>query len=195
MDKQQQRQQAYVVRLAQADKALHSERICKSFMAQSWYAAANTVLWYLHCRTEVRTLPALTLALNGTQRIVVPYCALDELGQRVLGLWHLHSLDELQPGTWNILEPPKQRWQDAERKVEPTELDVLMVPGVAFDRRGGRLGNGAGYYDRLLASLRPDALKVGVAFQSQLLADIVMQPHDQRMDFVLTEQALFDCRS
>lgn len=194
MDKQQQRQQAYAARQAQPDKDALSERICRNFMAQPWYEAANTVLWYAHCRTEVRTLPALQQALNGYKRTAVPYCTVDNAANKVLGLWHLQALDELQPGMWNILEPPKQRWQEAERKVEPVELDLLMVPGVAFDSRGGRLGNGAGYYDRLLANVRPDALKVGVCFQSQLLPGIVMQPHDQRMDFVLTEQSLFDCR-
>ena len=195
MDKVQQRKQAYAARQAQTDKDELSRRICSRFVAQPWYAAAKTVLWYVHCRSEVRTVQCLSQALaEGRQRIVVPYCTQDEEGRRQLGLWWLNSLDELQPGMWNILEPPRQRWQEAERMIAPAELDLVMVPGVAFDRQGGRLGNGAGYYDRLLGKLRADAVSVGVCYQSQLLPEVIMQAHDQRMDFVLTEQALFDCR-
>lgn len=194
MDKHQQRQLAYAVRNAQPEKELASEQIMARFMAQPCYQTARTVLWYVHCRSEVRTLGALRSALNGDKRIAVPYCTEDVDGNRCLGLWHLRRIDELQAGTWGILEPPRSRWLEAGRVVQAHELDLLMVPGVAFDSRGGRLGNGAGYYDRLLAELRPDAVKVGVGFQCQILPDIVRQPHDQAMDFVLTERQLYACR-
>lgn len=195
MDKKQQRQQAYAARQQQTDKDALSQRICSHFMAQSWYLSAKTVLWYVHSRAEVRTIPCLLQALDSGQRIVVPYCSKDADGNRVLGLWWLKQLDELQAGMWGILEPSPQRWQEAERQIVPSELDVLMVPGVAFDRQGGRIGNGAGYYDRLLAQLRPDAVTAGVCFQAQVFAEVAMDQHDRRVDYLLTEQAVFDCQS
>ncbi len=69
------------------------------------------------------------------------------------------------------------------------------MPGLAFDRRGGRLGYGKGYYDRLLHHVRSDATKAAVCFECQLLADIPLLDHDIRMDLVVTEQAVYhaDC--
>jgi 5-formyltetrahydrofolate cyclo-ligase len=191
MNKQQQRQIAYAARNAQANKDVVSADICRRVMSQTAYQQAKTVLWYAHCRSEVRTLPALQQQLNTDKRIVVPYCTLDADGQKCLGLWHLLSFDELQPGMWNIFEPPPERWQEADRKIQPTELDMVIVPGVAFDTQGGRLGNGAGYYDRLLRQVRPDTLLAGVCYESQLLPDINMQCHDVTMDEVITEQAVY----
>ena len=191
MDKQQQRQIAYAARNAQTNKDAISADIFRRVMSQAGYQQAKTVLWYAHCRSEVRTLPALQQQLNTDKRIVVPYCTVDADGHKCLGLWRLLSLDELQPGMWNIFEPPPERWQEADRQINPQELDLVIVPGVAFDTQGGRLGNGAGYYDRLLQQVRPDTLLVGVCYESQLLPDISMQSHDVTMDVVITEQAVY----
>lgn len=191
MDKQQQRLIAYAARNAQADKDLLSAEICRRFLMQSWYQSAQTVLWYVHCRSEVRTLPALQQALAGDKRIVVPYCTVDADGEKQLGLWRLETIDELRPGMWNILEPPLERWLEVGRQVAAEELDVVMVPGVAFDKQGGRLGNGAGYYDRLLSRVRADTVLAAVAYQSQLLPEVLMDENDVFMDFVVTETAIY----
>ena len=67
------------------------------------------------------------------------------------------------------------------------ELDLLVIPGLAFDRQGGRLGYGKGYFDRLLPGARPDALLAAVAFECQLFDAVPMQPYDVRVDAVVTE--------
>lgn len=190
-DKAEQRQMAYAARNAQADKDALSAEICRQVIKQPWYRAANTVMWYLHCRSEVRTLPTVAAELAGGKRVVVPYCTADASGQKQLGLWHLQTLDELRPGMWNILEPPRERWQEPAKQVRATELDAVIVPGVAFDLQGGRLGNGAGYYDRLLACVRPDAVLAAVCYEAQLLPAVAMAEHDVYMDFVITEQAVY----
>jgi 5-formyltetrahydrofolate cyclo-ligase len=69
-----------------------------------------------------------------------------------------------------------------------------MVPGVAFDREGGRTGHGKGYYDKLLQHARPDAPLVALAFECQLFPEIPMQPHDIFMDAVVTEEAVYPGR-
>ncbi|MGZ4960056.1 MAG: 5-formyltetrahydrofolate cyclo-ligase [Methylomonas sp.] len=194
MNKQQLRQTAYAARNAQIGKDSLSVEICERFMVQLWYQAADTVLWYVHCRSEVRTLPALNDALCTGKRIVVPYCTIDCKGEKQLGLWQLKAIDELQPGMWNILEPPRGRWSESARQVAVEELDVVMVPGVAFDKQGGRLGNGAGYYDRLLRKARADAVLAAVCYESQLFSAIPMETHDMLMDFVITEQAIYSGR-
>lgn len=191
--KQHQRRLAYDARQAQADKDRVSEDICRRFVSLPAYRQATTMMWYLHCRSEVRTLPALTQELHRGKRCVIPYCTKDNFGQNQLGLWLLEDLDELVAGTWGILEPPQSRWLEEKKQVDPKALDLIMVPGVAFDRRGGRLGNGAGYYDRLLAQVREDTELVGVCYEAQLLDKIDMASHDVYMDKVITERTVYQC--
>lgn len=191
MDKQQQRRLAYAARNAQPDKDAASAEICRRAVSESWYQKAHTILWYLHCRSEVRTLPVVLTQLSSDKRIAIPFCTVDEQGHKCLGLWHLRSIEELQPGMWNILEPPRERWREADRLISPAELDAVIVPGVAFDSKGGRLGNGAGYYDRLLSQVRADTVLAGVCYQSQLLPQIDMQGHDIYMDWVVTERTAY----
>ncbi len=87
-----------------------------------------------------------------------------------------------------IMEPPPEA-----PEVLP---DLLFVPLAAFDRKGGRLGYGAGYYDRTLAKLRglKRIVAVGVAFEVQELQDLPQEPHDEPLDYVLTERILISCR-
>lgn len=189
--KAQQRRLGYAARQNQSDKSQVSEAICARFLATDEYKQANTVMWYLHCRTEVRTRQALTAQLSSGKRCVIPFCTRDEQDQKVLGLWWLENLAELVPGTWGILEPPADRWQEAGKLVPAKELDVIMVPGVAFDRQGGRLGNGAGYYDRLLGTVRADTVLAGVCYEAQLLDQVCMGPHDVYMNKVITEKTAY----
>jgi 5-formyltetrahydrofolate cyclo-ligase len=77
--------------------------------------------------------------------------------------------------------------------VAPAELDAVLVPGVAFDASGHRLGRGAGYYDRFLAALRPDATMVGISFAFQVVASVPVDSHDRPVDFIVTDDALIAC--
>ena len=75
------------------------------------------MLWYLDCRSELRTRQALPAALASGKRIVVPYCTVDEAGANKLGLWRLKSMDELIVGKWKILEPPRERWGEPGKEI------------------------------------------------------------------------------
>jgi len=189
--KSRQRRKAYDARNEQIDKGVMSRIICAQFVAHPVYQQAKTVMWYIHCRSEVRTQSALLGELATGKRMVIPYCTKDEQGHNKLGLWWLEDFAELVPGMWGILEPPQQRWGELGKEVASEQLDCVMVPGVAFDRNGGRLGNGAGYYDRLLKSVRVDAVLIGVCFESQLVEQVAMDAHDVAMDIVMTEKNLY----
>jgi 5-formyltetrahydrofolate cyclo-ligase len=91
------------------------------------------------------------------------------------------------PGIWNIPRPTEQ--------AEVVEPDVLMVPLLAFDRQGYRLGYGGGFYDRTLELLRKKktVTAIGVAYAGQEMASVPRGTHDQRLDFVMTEQGCFAC--
>src|SRR5688572_16204345 len=89
------RREAYDARNAQENKEEVSKTIIERFVALPEYAAANTAMWYLDVRSEVRTRHQIADALTSGKKIVVPYCTVDEKGANKLGLWHLTSMDEL----------------------------------------------------------------------------------------------------
>lgn len=190
--KKEQRRLAYDARNAQANKKQISQQILAAVYATVSYQEAETVLWYLHCRSEVETINAVKIALEKQdKKIVIPYCTKDAHGNNKLGLWHLESFTELVSGTWGILEPPVERWGEFPKEVAPVELDLVITPGVAFDKQGGRLGNGAGYYDRLLTLLRFNATIMAICFESQLQQQIMMQEYDIYMGSVVTEKMIY----
>lgn len=92
-----------------------------------------------------------------------------------------HPATELLPGAFGILEP-----SPALAEIPIREIDAFLCPGIAFDPRGGRLGRGRGFYDRILAAARPDALKIGVCFPSQIVPDTFPEAHDIHMDAVIS---------
>jgi 5-formyltetrahydrofolate cyclo-ligase len=132
--------------------------------------------------------------LASGKRIVVPYCTVDDRGDNKLGLWWLKALDELVVGKWKILEPASDRWGEPGREIAPDEIDFVVVPGVGFGRDGARIGNGQGYYDRLLGSVRPDCPLVGLCYECQLFDGLVVDAHDVFMDKVVTENAVYEGR-
>jgi len=183
--KQALREQAHALRNAQPDKDALSQIICDRFMALPAYQSAQTVKFYVDVRSEVRTRQALPKALASGKKIVVPWC--NEHGE--LELFHLTSMDELTEGMYKILEPTSDLRYRPEKHVRPEELDLVMVPGVAFDHRGARMGHGKGYYDKLLKRARADAPLVALAFECQLFPDIPVGSHDVFMDLIITEKA------
>lgn len=178
------REQARKNRVAQKNKDEISRQIVTAFMGLPEYAAAQTVLFYVDAGSEVRTRHMLPEALTQGKRIVVPYCIVET---NELELFLLEDMSELVEGAYKILEPRADLRGGVGKVVRPEDLDLVMVPGTAFDPKGGRMGQGKGYYDRLLARVRPDAPLVAIAFDCQIFDAIPVAPHDVFMDKVLTE--------
>lgn len=178
------REQARKNRVAQKGKDDLSRAVCGRFMALPAYHAAKTVMWYVDAGSEVRTRHSLPEALTHGKRVVVPWCVVET---NELELFLLEDMSELVEGAYKILEPKEELRQLPAKKVQPEELDLVMVPGTAFDPRGGRMGQGKGYYDRLLSRARHDSPLVALAFDCQIFDEIPVAPHDVFMDLVLTE--------
>lgn len=187
--KQQIRAQAHANRRAQEEKDELSRQIVDKFSSLPEYTEAQTVMYYIDVRTEVRTRHALPAALESEKRIVVPYCVDGELE-----LFHLEDMDELEIGMYKILEPKDELRRVGEKAIDVEELDLIMVPGVAFTKSGARMGHGKGYYDKLLEHARPDTPLVALAFECQLFPDIPTADHDVFMDKVITEKAIYEGR-
>jgi 5-formyltetrahydrofolate cyclo-ligase len=181
------RKAAHAARREQADKDGTSKRITDRVMQMPEYQAAKCVMWYVDVRDEARTRHALPDALAGGKRIVIPYCVDGELE-----LFHLQSMDELETGMYKILEPRTDLREVAEKRIDVSELDLVIVPGVGFDARGGRTGHGKGYYDKLLENAKPETPLVALSFECQMFDEIPMQSHDIFMDKVVTEEKVYD---
>jgi 5-formyltetrahydrofolate cyclo-ligase len=180
------RKQAHENRKNQPNKDEVSVKVVDRFMQLPEYHAAKTVMFYVDVRDEVRTRQALPGALASGKRIVVPYCLDGELE-----LFHLERMEELELGMYRILEPKADLRSVASKHLQPADLDLVMVPGVAFDRQGGRTGHGKGYYDKLLQHARLDAPLVALSFECQLFDEIPAEEHDIFMDKVVTEENIF----
>lgn len=184
------RDQAHENRRNQENKEELSRAICEKFVALPEYRTAKTVMFYVDVRTEVRTRDYLATALTHGKKIVVPWC--NDQGE--LELFHLRGMEDLAIGMYKILEPKAELRLLPDRQVPVAELDLIMVPGVAFTRDGARMGHGKGYYDKLLEHARLDTPLVALAFECQLFPEIPVQEHDVFMDKLITETAVYNGR-
>ena len=182
------RKQAHANRNAQEHKDELSRRIVGAFMALPEYALAETVMFYIDVRSEVRTRHDLELALQSGKTIIVPWCN----AEGELELFRLESMDELEIGMYKILEPGPELRGLAEKQVNVESLDLIMVPGVGFDRRGARTGHGKGYYDKLLQHARRNTPLIALAFECQMFDEIPMADHDIFMDKIITEDHVYN---
>jgi 5-formyltetrahydrofolate cyclo-ligase len=163
-----------------------SRRVQMHLMSLPKMKTCSTIMTYVDFGKEVRTVPWISELFNQKKHVVVPFCENDEIH-----LFRLKNLKELAPGYFGILEPKIElRWL-SDRQIQANELSLVIVPGVAFDPQGGRLGRGKGFYDRFFKKIPENILKIGLAFDWQLFDAIPMSENDQYVDVVVTESNLF----
>jgi len=156
-----------------------SKRICEHLIQWSVYQKAKTVMTYLSMPDEPNLNAVIEDAFNCGKKVCVPFMR-QEYGLMDAGL--ITDLDDLVTSRLNIKMPNPKTCT----LVDPKTIDLVVVPGVAFDRNGGRLGMGAGYYDRFLEYV-PDAYYLGLAWSIQVLSGIPSASHDKKMHQLLTE--------
>jgi len=158
-----------------------SLEIQKRLLLSDAFAGVSTVALYSAIHNEVQTMLVAEQALVDGKRLVYPRVRGEELE-----FVEVENLDDLTPGSFGVLEPRGQ-------KVVPVdELDLVVVPGVVFDLGGHRLGYGRGYYDRTLASCRDGCVKVGFAYDFQLIEALPAAGHDQTLSVLITENRIHD---
>ena len=144
------------------------------------FRQAQTVCCYVSLPYEVQTWQLIEAMLKRGKRIVVPRT---RRGSRQLGLSELRDpRTELTPGAFGVWEPTSE----AVRPVPVEEVDLVLVPGLAFDRAGHRLGHGHGYFDRFLARVPRTTPTVGLAYRLQVLDRLPTTAYDQPVQAVLT---------
>lgn len=153
-----------------------SEAACRQLMELPCWVQARTVLLYHALPDEVDTQMLIEEALRcqPAKRVLLPVVVGDDL--------ELREYDgQMQMGAFGILEPSRQ----SVLFTDYNAIDLAVVPGMAFDAQGHRLGRGKGYYDKLLCQC-PDVNKVGICFDYQYVEEVPSEPHDILMDGVVT---------
>ena len=167
------------------ERAALSEAICARALDFSAVKAARTIMLYASTAEEIDLYPLMEQLLTGGRRIALP----EIVGSGVMEAQVLPAMDALTPGAFGILTPDPARGD----RISPEEIDVIIVPGAAFDADGGRLGLGGGYYDRFLPRA-PRAVRLVLAYDVQIVPHVPMGAQDVRVDAILSERRTIFCK-
>ena len=158
--------------LRDTEQARQAQLAAGHILASPQYARAKTVMAYIAVRGELALDAVIADVLASGRRLALPLCE----GPGIMTARAVRGMDELSPGAYGIMEPGRGC-----AEIPPGEIDLVLVPGTAFDRFGGRIGQGGGYYDRYLP--QTGAYRMGVCHDFALLDEALpMEAHDARMD-------------
>lgn len=151
------------------------------------FRKASIIFFYASFRSEVGTLSFIDKTLKNGKRVILPVVIKE---QSRLALYEIYSIHELVPGYMKIPEPT----QEGKSEFMLAHVDLIIIPGVAYDRKGNRIGYGGGYYDRLLADSKSTGIPIiAPAFVQQLVPSIPSELHDIKVDIIVTEQGVIYC--
>jgi 5-formyltetrahydrofolate cyclo-ligase len=181
IEAEKQRLRARIRQLSNRNHAADSSRITGVIRGLRHWESARSVLLFAPIPGEPD--PSGLLSVSGEKSFLFPRIEGDDLG-----LYRWETECRWITGPYGILEPDPASWE----RRSPGDVDLALVPGMAFDPTGGRLGRGRGFYDRLLGDARFRGIKLGLAWEWQLLPTVPCGKTDIRMDLVVTEGKLHD---
>lgn len=167
-----------------------SEKICNQFLTSDLYKSSSTILSYMALDDEVNLSILMEQALKDGKKVYIPRIIPDS---SQMDFYEKTSLSDVN--IYGIQEPEKNAEKFEIRKYDDEIL--ILTPGRAFSKNGGRLGRGKGYYDTYLARLKEKNagnLKViGIAFDLQVFNELPLEKHDEKMDYLVTEKGIIRC--
>ena len=147
------------------------------------FQKAQTVMLFLNFRDEVETTALAEATIACKKKLVLPRCA----PHGILLPFEVRDLSvDLELGAWDIREPKLTNG-----KVEPSEIDLIIVPGAGFDLEGNRLGYGGGFYDRFFMLLNPLTPRAAIGFECQVIEHVPVDKHDFKMTMLITENGVY----
>jgi len=158
-------------------------RIRETVFSLPEFISAKTFLSYASFRSEVETIGLMKDSLSIGKKVLLPKVNREK---SLLDLYEIKSIDELSPGYMGIPEPHHLK----RRRAVVDDSDLIIVPGAAFDRKGNRLGYGAGYYDNLLSARHRTMPIVALAYDEQLVDAIPAEEHDVRVTVIVTDRGV-----
>lgn len=170
------------------EQSQHADAIAPHLLSATAHAPPATILAYAAFAPELSLDPFIHAALLMGVRIAIPSI---DWTRKSMSAHQISNLDaDLTPGRYDIRVP-----RDGCALVEPEQIDVIFLPGLAFDRAGNRLGRGAGFYDRYVNALKDSGHNptlIGVCHHAQIVDSVPTDPHDHRVDRVITELGPLD---
>ncbi|MDS0528260.1 5-formyltetrahydrofolate cyclo-ligase [Clostridium sp. SHJSY1] len=164
------------------DKKEFDKKIKYILKSSSYYKEAKNIFIYIGFGSEINTAEYICEFLEEGKNIYVPRI---DLEKKVMDAVNIHSLKELKENKFGILEPDNN-----EEVIEKKLLDLIIVPGVAFDLWGGRVGYGGGYYDKYMSDIDETIHKLALCYQFQVLKDLPREEHDIKINEIITEEGL-----
>lgn len=185
------RKRILALRRAQSSRDIEkkSDNIKGELFTFSAFDEAETILFYLAVKDEVQTEKMIEESLQKDKRVVVPF--IDWQRKEILPSEIKDLAKDIKIGILKIPQPKKNFYSP----FSPASIDLVIIPGVVFDRKGNRLGFGGGFYDRFLGKLSDITKLVGLAFELQLVDNVPSQSHDVAVDYLITEEGIIDCKN
>ena len=152
--------------------------IFNKVIESKYYKKATNIFIFVSQEDEVDTINIINHALKHNKIICVPKVISKLQGMEVL---QIKSLEELEPGKFGIFEPKL-----GNTIISAETIELVLLPGLAFDKEGGRLGYGGGFYDRYLMKLNKDTPKIGLGYDFQIVDKVIMEKYDNYIDGIIT---------
>jgi 5-formyltetrahydrofolate cyclo-ligase len=169
-------------RLTQKEIETKSHAIQHRLLALEQIRDRQSIFVYVSFRSEVATLTLIDALIDMGKTVIVPITRVQE--KRLDAIHITNRATDLEPGYCDIPEPKEELCKTG--NFDPESIETILLPGSVFDERGGRFGYGGGYYDRFLAKV-PNAARIGLAFDLQIVEKAPLQEHDEILDLVVTE--------
>lgn len=170
--------------LSEEDRLNLGYAIMEKTVAHYDFGKAENLLIYMHTGSEVRTDGIIGYGLMMGKKVYVP-----RVNGREMEFYQINDMKECLPGFLGILEPPEDALPFVFDKETPKENTLVILPGLAFDEKGGRLGYGGGFYDRYLAK-HPNCMKMGIAYDFQCIEEVVTEENDICVDILITDNRI-----
>ena len=157
----------------------NGEQILKKLCVLKEFKSAKSIATFVDFENEPPTRQLIEKALEMGKTVLVPRT---NSAKKTLSFHAIRGLSELKPNRRGILEPAIEKTE-----LKPHEIDLILVPGLAFDEKGHRLGSGQGYFDRALPKMKK-ASKIGIGFEEFVIAKLPIEAHDAKLDALITEK-------
>ncbi|MFX0548607.1 5-formyltetrahydrofolate cyclo-ligase [Hathewaya histolytica] len=163
--------------MKEEEKDLWDESIEKKLTTHPLYEVSSTIFIYVSFRGEVYTHNIIKNALQKNIKICVPKINKQE---KIMEAYYINSMEDLEEGYFKVLEPKEYC-----KRTNNEDIDLIVSPGVAFDKEGGRVGYGGGFYDRFIGSLSKEIPVIALAYKFQILDKVILEDTDKKVDEIL----------
>lgn len=162
------------------DKIKYDKVIYDSIIERDLFINSKNIFIFVSYQNEVDTRKIIQYGLEHNKNICVPKIISKSEGMISI---KIKSFDELEKSKYGILEPKSN-----DNIVKPEDIDLILLPGLAFDFYGGRLGYGGGFYDRYLKAVSKESIKLGITYNFQIIPKVPVDEHDYLVDGVITDK-------